>query len=148
MGVEIFDWVLNGDDMHILIGVNAIHHAGERRALAAARRAGDEHHAISAGGDEINHHRRDMQRVRIGQAEGHDAAGRRQRAALLIGVAAEARLPVEGERKIVVAVAVEQLVAVIARHAVSLPDHVGRIGGQKFFLGQLHQMAFNLSRCR
>ena len=49
---------------------------------------------------------------------------------------------------IVVAVAVEQLVAVLARHAVSLPDHVGRIGGQKFFLGQLHQMAFDLSRCR
>ena len=58
--------------MHILIGVNAIHHAGERRALAAARRTGDEHHAVSAGRDEINHHRRDMQRVRIGQAEGQD----------------------------------------------------------------------------
>ena len=118
----------------------------DARFRAAARRAGDEHHAVSAGGREIDHHRRNMQRVRVRQAEGHDAAGRRQRAALLVGVAAEARLPVEGEGKIVVAVAAEHLVAVPARHAVGLLNHAGRVLGQELAFGQRHQMPLDLGR--
>ena len=144
--VQILDRVFDGDDVHVLIGVDSVHHAGEGRALAAARRAGDEHHAVSAGGREVDHHRRNMQRVRVRQAEGHDAAGRRQRAALLVGVAAEARLPVEGEGKIVVAVAAEHLVAVPARHAVGLLNHAGRVLGQELAFGQRHQMPLDLSR--
>ena len=45
VAVQVFDRVLDGDDVRGAVGVDVVDHRRERRGLAAAGRAGDEHEA-------------------------------------------------------------------------------------------------------
>ena len=49
--VQELDRVLDGHDVHAPRAVDVVHHAGQRRALAAARRAGDQDEAAFLVGD-------------------------------------------------------------------------------------------------
>ena len=58
--VQVFDRVLDRQDVRLLGQVDPIDHRGERRRLAAAGRAGDEHEAARAIG-QLGEHRRQAQ---------------------------------------------------------------------------------------
>ncbi len=47
VGVHVLDRVLDGDDVIAAMGVDQVHQRGQRRALSAARGAGDQDQALS-----------------------------------------------------------------------------------------------------
>ena len=70
-------------------GVDVVDHRRQRRGLAAAGRAGDEHQAALFGGDLLQH-RRQAELVEVHHLDRNDAEDDADGAALLEDVAAEA----------------------------------------------------------
>ena len=67
--VDVLDRILDGEDVLVALGVDLVDHRRERRRLAAAGRAGDEHEAARPVGQR-GEHRRQAQ-----LAEGADLLG-------------------------------------------------------------------------
>jgi hypothetical protein len=69
---DVLDRILDGDDVPRVVVVHVLHHRGERRALAGAGRAGDQHETalqrserfeLLAGQVEVLHRRNDVHDV-------------------------------------------------------------------------------------
>lgn len=145
MRVQILNGILNGDDMAHARAVNAVNHAGERGALAAARRARNQNQPAAAL-RQIDDQLRNVQRCGIRQAKGHGAHGSRVRTALAVGVAAEARTPFQRKGKVVVAVVTEQIKITISRDFIRLANQRLRVGRHQTRLLQGLQHAHALNR--
>ena len=141
--VYVFDRVLNGHDVTVALGVDAIHHTGQRGALAASGRAGDQDHAVQVLG-QLHHQVRDAQRPGIGQAKGHHSAGRCHGAALHIGVAAKAAQARQREGEVIVALLV-QLGDVAVGHLIGLAHQRLGARGLDDIVGQGHHIALDLA---
>ena len=92
VAVQVFDRVFDGDDVGRARAVDVVDHRGQRRALAAAGGAGDEHQAALFGGDFLQH-RRQAELLDAAHAHRNDAQDHADGAALLEDVAAEAAEP-------------------------------------------------------
>ena len=88
VAVEELDRVLDGHDVGRAGGVHVVHQRGERGALAAPGRAGDEHEATLLLGDRLQHGR-EAELVERLDRNRDDAKHHADRAALLEHVAAE-----------------------------------------------------------
>ena len=88
--VEVLDRILDGEDVLVALGVDLVDHRRERRRLAAAGRAGDEHEAARPLG-ERGEHRRQAELVEAADLLGDQPVDGADRAALVEDVAAEAR---------------------------------------------------------
>ena len=119
MPVDVLDGVLHGDDVAVPAAVDAVDHAGKRRGLAGAGRAGDEHQTLLVV-RQTQHALRDAELVRIGQAEMDHPDHRGQRSALPEDVDPEAAQLRHGEGEVVV----DALVQIAAVPAAQLIDRV------------------------
>ena len=128
--VHVLDGVFHRDDVAGTFMVQAVDDACQRRGLAGARRAGDQHEPLLELG-QAQHLVGDVEFRRIGQAEGDDADDRSVRTALTEDVRAEAPDAGQGEREVVVVIAVlHEGVHVAARCLVDGSDEglgVGRL---------------------
>ena len=88
VAMEELDRVFDGHDVRAAVVVDVVDHRRERRALAAAGGAGDEHEAALFVGDPLQHLRQ-AELVDRADLHGNDAEDQADRAALLEHVAAE-----------------------------------------------------------
>ena len=114
MAVEIFNGVFNGDDVGFALGIDFVHNAGKTGALAAARRARNQHHAAAEGG-KLHDLRRDVHGGGIRQGEIDNAADGHNRAALLVGIAAEAADIFDGKGKVIIPILQEMVKVTIGK---------------------------------
>ena len=108
VGMEDLDRVLDRDDVLVARAVDVVDHRRERRRLARAGRAGDEHEAAVLLGEPL-HARRQVELLEARHLAGDDAEGERDVAALAEGVDAEARQALGGVGDVEVAGLVERL---------------------------------------
>jgi len=75
MGMVVFDWLLDGDDMPVEVFVDVVNHAGQRRGLTTPGRAGDQKQAARPPAQGRNDSRQadlvEAQQFRRDQAEHH-----------------------------------------------------------------------------
>ncbi len=90
--VQELDRVLDRHDVLLARGVDLVDHRRERGGLARAGRARDEHEAARPPRELVDRGR-EAELVDRGQPEGDQAEGRAERAALVVGVDTEARVP-------------------------------------------------------
>ena len=132
MVVQVFEGVLQSDDVVLLGGVDPVYQAGQRRGFSASGRAGDENHAFGVfgkGHDGIGNPKLGG----IWKLKGDDADDGGQRATLLIGTHPETGKTGNGKRKIIVAVFQEGVDGVGAGEVVDLPDESLRAVGHQPF---------------
>ena len=108
VGVEDLDRVLDRDDVLVARAVDVVEHRRERRRLARAGRARDEHEAAVLLGEPL-HARRQAQLLEARHLARDHAERERDRAALAEGVDAEAGQALGGVRDVEVAALVEHL---------------------------------------
>ena len=97
--MQELDRILDGHDVRGARLVDVVDHSRERRALAAARRPGDEHEAARLVGDRLQR-RRQPQLVNRPNVLGDDAQDHADRSALLEHVAPEAPEPRHAVREV------------------------------------------------
>ena len=134
--------------MPIAFFVNLIDHARQRRAFSASGRTRDQNHTAAAAIRQTGDHLRDIQLSRIRKTEGNQAECRRQRAALLIGVAAEARQILQRKGKIVIAFPLQRFFRMIKRHRIGFGNHLSGIRRLNTFFRQRDHVPFDLRRRR
>ena len=94
-GVEVLDRVLDGDDVVVPVLVDDVEQGGEGRGLAAAGRAGQQHHALVVVG-EPGERGRQPQVAQGGRPGGDHPEDGVDPPLLPVGVAAEAPLALQG----------------------------------------------------
>lgn len=132
--MEIFNGVFNGDDVGLALGIDFINNAGKAGALATARRAGDQHHTVAKVG-KLHDLGRDMHGGGIRQGEIDNAADGCNRAALLVGIAAETADIFDGKGKVIIAV-LDEMVKVTIGKVIDAVDQFFNFGGHQFTLRQ------------
>jgi hypothetical protein len=97
--VDVLDRVFDRQDVRVALGVDLVEHRGQRRRLAAAGRAGDEHEPARALGQRRQDRRQTQLAERPDGSRDQPVDGA-DRAALVEHVAAEAREPADAEREV------------------------------------------------
>ena len=97
--VDVLDRILDGDDVLAPLGVDLVDHRRERRGLAAAGRAGDEHEPARALG-QVGDDRRQAELVEWLDLFGNDPVDGRDGAPLIEHVAAKPRHAPDAEREV------------------------------------------------
>ena len=108
VGMEDLDRVLDRDDVLVARAVDVVEHRRERRRLARAGRARDEHEPAVLLGEAL-HARRQAQLLEARDVAGDHAERERDVAALAVGVDAETGQALGGVRDVEVAALVEHL---------------------------------------
>ncbi len=127
--VQVFDRVLDRDDMAAAGPVDLVHEAGQGGGFTVARGAGHQDHA-AAEIRQLHDHVRDMAVFRVRNAEGDHTAGHSQGAALAVGVAAETGQIPDREGEVVVAFLLQGLAGSAGQFvgAVHQPGDIRRQG--------------------
>ena len=125
MRVHELDRVLDGEDVLVPLGVDLVDHRRQRRRLAAAGRAGDEHQAARPLG-QLADDRRQPELVEALDDLGNDAVDGGDRAALVEDVAAEAGDAADAEREVELERFLEALLLRVGQHAVGERLGLGR----------------------
>src|SRR5687768_17397285 len=97
--MDVLDRILDGEDVLLPLVVDLVDHRGERRRLAAAGRAGDEHEPTRTFG-EFRENRRQVELLEAANLLGNQAVDRGDGPALVEDVAAEAADAADAEREI------------------------------------------------
>ena len=110
--VQVFDRVLDGEDVTRLLLVDLVDHRGERRALARTGGAHDEHESVRLV-QQVDRGQRRAELVEVADTVGHHAQGEGERAALLEGVGAESSDVGETEAEVDLTVFVDLLLLTV-----------------------------------
>ena len=139
VGMQVFDRVLDGDDMAAAGPVDLVYQAGQGRTFTVAGGTGDQDHT-AAEIRQLHDHVRDIAVFRVRNAEGDHTAGHGQGAALPVGVAAETGQVADREGEVVVAFLLQGL-AGSAGQLVRAVDQHGDIRRQGAVLGNRDHLA-------
>ena len=115
--VQVFDRVLDRQDVRRPRQVDPVDHRGERRRLAAAGRAGDEHEAARPVG-QLGEHRRQAQLLERADLLGNQTVDGADRALLVEHVATEAADAAQTEGEVELPGLLELLLLRVGEHAV------------------------------
>ena len=136
--MHVLDGILERDDVAVALAVNAVDDAGQRRGLARAGGAGDEHEALGQVG-ELEHAFGDVELGGVGEAEGDDADDGGHGAALAEDVGAETADAGEREREILVKIIVTgEVLEVTTGNLVDGLDHGARVRRREYLPVHAH----------
>ncbi len=126
--VQVFDRILDGEDVLVALAVDLVDHRRQGGRLAGAGGAGDQHQAARLLADLLDH------RGQVEVAEGLDLVGdgpehRGHRAALVEDVGAEAGEPLDAEREVELEVFLETVLLDVGEDRVG--DLLGVGGGER-----------------
>ena len=141
--VEVFNGVLNGNDMGVPGAIHRVHDAGQSRGFAAAGRAGNQDHAPGHVGD-LHDLLGDVHFPPIGDAEADYPNHRRQGTPLPVGVDPEPGQAGDREREIVIPHGDTPIDGSVG-HIVQLPDQRLRIIRHQAVTLDGHELAVPLN---
>ena len=123
--VQVLDRIFDGEDVRVPLGVDLVDHRGQRRRLAAAGRAGDEHETARAFG-ELGDDAWQRELLEAADLLGNLPVDRADRPLLVEEVAAEPGDAADAEREVELERLLEALLLRVGQHAVGQRLGVGR----------------------
>ena len=130
MVVQIFQGILQGNDMILLGGIDPVYQAGQSGGFSASGRSGDENHALGVF-RKPHDCTGNAKRCRIGQFKGDDTDDGGQRATLLVGAYPETGKTGDRKGKIVIAVFQKIINGMRVREFIDLTDKSLRAVGHQ-----------------